>query len=78
MLVAIFLIHLEMELYNNIMDEKYSNMSNADLKLAIETLTNEFDAKKNQLIKICEEMDEVEKKYLAVKHELDNRKNLFI
>lgn len=60
------------------MDEKYSNMSNADLKLAIETLTNEFDAKKNQLIKICEEMDEVEKKYLAVKHELDNRKNLFI
>ena len=58
--------------------ENYNNMSNSELKLAIETLSNEFEAKKTQLVKICEEMDGIEKKYLAVKHELDNRKNLYI
>ena len=58
--------------------ENYNNMSNSELKLAIETLSNEYEAKKAQLVKICEEMDGIEKKYLAVKHELDNRKNLYI
>ena len=67
-----------MELYNSMSKERYDNMSNAELKLAIERLTNEFESKKNKMIKICEEMDDIEKKYLAVKHELDNRKNIFI
>ena len=58
--------------------EKYNEMSNAELRITIETLENEFNNKKTQLITICGEMDEIERKYLAVKHELESRKNLFI
>ena len=32
---------------------EYQNMSNTELKLAMEKLTNEFEAKKNALIILC-------------------------
>lgn len=57
--------------------EKYSEMSNSELKLVIEQLTQEFENKKIKLIQFCEEMNEIEKKYLKAKNELNMRKNLF-
>ena len=43
--------------------ENYSEMSNTELKLCLETLTQEFESKKAELISICESMDKIEKKY---------------
>ena len=37
-----------------------------------------FENKKAELIKLCEEMDRVEKDYLRAKHELEIRKNLYL
>ena len=34
--------------------------------------------KKNELIKICEEMNNIEKEYLEAKHELEIRKNIYL
>lgn len=57
---------------------KYNELSNSEIKLHIESLKNIFESKKNQLKKICEEMAEVEKEYLAATHELNIRKNMFL
>ena len=59
-------------------NNNYKEMSNAELKLCIETFTNEYEGKKNQIIKICESMGEIEKEYLKAKHELEIRKNIYI
>lgn len=56
----------------------YQNMSNAEIRLEIEKLTNKFEAKKNMIVAICEEMNKIEKEYMAAKKELDLRKNIFI
>jgi hypothetical protein len=48
------------------------------LKLCLETLTQEFESKKAELISICESMDKIEKKYIKAKQELEIRKNLYI
>jgi hypothetical protein len=58
--------------------ENYSEMSNTELKLCLETLTQEFESKKAELISICESMDKIEKKYIKAKQELEIRKNLYI
>jgi hypothetical protein len=58
--------------------KNYSEMSNSELKLQIESLTNMFESKKNMLKKICEEMGEIEKEYLKASRELDIRKNMFL
>ena len=57
---------------------EYQNMSNAELKLVMEKLTNEFEAKKNALIILCKEMERVEHEYLSAQKELDMRKNIYI
>ena len=54
----------------------YTEMSNSELKLQIESLRNIFESKKNMLRNICEEMGEVEKEYLDATHELEIRKNI--
>ena len=53
-------------------------MSNAELKLYMEKLENEYEFKKTQLINICEEMSKIENDYLNVKNEINIRKNLYI
>lgn len=55
----------------------YSNMSNSELKLCIETLQNEFDAKKSELIKLCEEIENIQKRYNDANREINGRKNVF-
>ena len=57
---------------------KYNELSNTEIKLRIEVLKNSFENKKNELIKICEEMNNIEKEYLEAKHELEIRKNIYL
>lgn len=57
---------------------KYNELSNTEIKLRIEVLENSFKSKKNELIKICEEMNNIEKEYLEAKHELEIRKNIYL
>jgi hypothetical protein len=57
--------------------EKYSEMSNIELKMCMEKYYQEFESKKTHLIQLCDEMDSLEKKYLKAKNELEIRKNLF-
>lgn len=56
---------------------KYNEMSNIELKLCMEQLTQEFESKKTKLLQLSEDMKKIEKKYLKAKHELEIRKNLF-
>ena len=56
----------------------YHEMSNVDIKLRIETLKNLFESKKNELIRISEEMSKIEKEYLEAQHEIEIRKNLYL
>ena len=56
----------------------YNELSNTEIKLRIEVLENSFESKKNELIKICEEMNNIEKEYLEAKHELEIRKNIYL
>lgn len=51
-------------------------MSNSDLKIYLKTLENSFEGKKMELRAICEKMDEIEKEYMAAKHELEIRRNI--
>lgn len=53
-------------------------MSNAEIKIYLKTLDEEFESKKNLVIKICSEMDEIEKQYNAAEQELNLRKNIYI
>jgi hypothetical protein len=57
---------------------KYQEMSNAELKLEIEKLFNEFEAEKRKVVSICENMEKIEQKYLTAKKELDMRKNIYL
>ena len=57
---------------------KYNELSNTEIKLRIEVLENSFESKKNELIKICEEMNNIEKEYLEAKLELEIRKNIYL
>ena len=43
----------------------------------MEKLYNHFENKKTELSNICEEMDNIEKKYLSIKKELEMRKNIY-
>jgi hypothetical protein len=56
----------------------FQEMSNAELKLYMEKLENEYEFKKTQLINICEEMSKIENDYLNAKNEINIRKNLYI
>ena len=55
-----------------------SELSNTELKLYITTLTNLFESKKSELVKLCEYMGEIENEYLLAKRELEMRKNIFL
>lgn len=56
----------------------YKDMSNAEIKLSMERLTNNFEMKKNKLVELCKEMEEIEREFLSAKKELELRKNIFI
>lgn len=61
------------------MDKKNcKELSNAELKLYMKSLQDEFEGKKLSLRKICDEMDAIEQEYLRAKNESEIRKNLFV
>jgi hypothetical protein len=55
---------------------EYSNLSNVELKLEKERLINEFNIKKKKLIEMCEDLEQVEKNYNKVLHEIEIRSNI--
>lgn len=55
----------------------YNNMTNTELKLCLETLENEFNAKKNEIEKLCDDLKEIQKKVRKVDNEISLRKNIF-
>lgn len=55
----------------------YNNMTNTELKLCIETIQNEFEAKKQEMIKLCEDMENIQNRYNAVNAEINIRKIVF-
>jgi hypothetical protein len=55
-----------------------TSMSNNELKIYIESLKNIFESKKNEVIRICEEMDKVELEFLNATNELKIRKNIHL
>lgn len=53
------------------------NMSNAEIKVYLLQLENEFEAKKNNIKKICEELIELEHEYNSAQNELNIRKTIY-
>ena len=60
------------------MENKFSEMSNADIKLRLKTLEDLFDVKRKEIMKICDEMKELENEYVSGKNELELRKNVIV
>jgi hypothetical protein len=53
-----------------------SKMSNSELKLYSETLTNEFERVKNEIKQKCNKLIELEKTFNNVAVEIKTRKNI--
>ena len=56
----------------------YKDLSNADIRLSMETLKNEYEAKKAKVVALCEEMESLEAEYKKAEQELKIRKNIII
>ena len=54
-----------------------TKMSNAELKLYINSLTNTFESLKKNIKTICEELVDVEKEYNRVNNEINTRKTAY-
>lgn len=58
-------------------DLNYSEMSNNELKLTIESLENEFTVKKQSIKTLCDELVELENEYKKATSELNIRKTVY-
>lgn len=58
--------------------KNYTEMSNAEIRLAMETIKNEYDAKKSKLVEICKEMEALEIEYRNAENEIRIRKEMII
>ncbi len=58
--------------------ENFQEMSNSEIRICLETLKNKFEAKKNEIVSLCQELEEIEKEYKNGEQELNNRKNILI
>ena len=61
----------------NMEKENTKNMSNTEIKVYLLQLENEFEAKKNNIKKICEELIELEHEYNSAQNELNIRKTIY-
>lgn len=57
---------------------RYNEMSNAELKLRIETSYNEFVSLKANLLELAKKMERVQSEYDKANNELNNRKNILM
>lgn len=55
-----------------------SSMSNSEIKLYLETLNNEFEAKKAKLVELCKEIEDIQFEYTNAEIELKIRKNIYL
>ena len=55
-----------------------SEMSNSEIKIYMETLTNEYEAKKAKIIALCKELGQLENDYQNAERELKIRKNIYL
>lgn len=53
------------------------NMTNTEIKVYLLQLENEFEAKKNSIKKICQELIELEHEYNNTQNELNIRKTIY-
>lgn len=58
------------------MENNFSKMSNAEIKLHLKKLENEFESKKKEIVTKCDEMKKIEDEYLMAENELNLRKNI--
>ena len=54
-----------------------SELSNSEIKEYIESLNNEFEAKKAKIKSLCEELAEIEHAYAAAQTEINLRRTIF-
>ena len=54
-----------------------SELSNSELKLYLESLNNEFEAKKAKIKELCEELVEIENAYNDAQNEINIRRTIF-
>lgn len=55
----------------------YNNMTNSELKICLEQTENEFEAKKNEVKRLVDELEKLKLKYNNINNELNSRKNIF-
>lgn len=55
------------------MNDKYLDMSNAELKIKLTTMENEFEVAKAQLNKLLDKMNKLDKEYISIKEVLNKR-----
>lgn len=61
------------------MDKKdCKGMSNAEIKLYIKSLNNEFEALKAKIVAITKQMESIEEAYNDANRELNIRKNVLV
>lgn len=58
--------------------KNYNEMGNSEIKMYIDNLKNEFEAKKMRLKEICDEMNDIEKEYIKATQEMKIRRNLYL
>lgn len=56
---------------------EYNNMSNSELTICLEAITNEFQAKKNQILNIASELEKLKIKHDKIVNVINSRKNTF-
>lgn len=53
--------------------DKYLDLSNAEMRIKLLTMENEYEAIKNRIKKDLERMDELDKEYTSMKQVLNKR-----
>ena len=54
-------------------EDKYLDLSNAELRIKLKTMEDEYEALKNQIKKKIERMDVLDKEYYTMKQVLNKR-----
>lgn len=56
----------------------YTKMSNSEIKLHLESINMEFEAKKAKAIKLFEEMKQLQNEYAKVENEIKIRREIYL
>lgn len=56
----------------------YSKLTNGELSMKLNEYNNEYEAKKKKIIELVERLKELDRLYMEVETELNNRKQSFV